>query len=519
MLFYAVINGDTCVAGVNGEQATRYALPASSCSSSTTTSNGAANRRRELLQQQRLVSIKLHAFIPASPPPRAPRLPNRPVAPRAPGTVVQPSPPPRPPMLPPPPAPSRQAEVQTLIQIAAQDLPTIQKNISQTISIPVTRSLILLKPTAVPVFTGVITRAVPSGASPDEQREQQQQQLFRAPVIATVRVGHGRMAVFGTESMFTGCCGLGDSDGFDPTEITKIIINTANWTSWYGTKTGHKAILRVADNRLVPIAQYIVATLPSVFATPKEFKANYYLPLMTFANGGYKRCDVYMVLGADPIQRINVKIQNALRSFLEKGKGVLLAGPVVPPALTNTATVVAGQRRRGLMGVDNDDDEPPMALAEVASDWWTLPNLMFGKANEITASGSATAVNESDVLRVHFRELLFKFMELKNDPSTPNSYYAAWNARLMRARADLDTAAIAQFDDALKDKVKEYDQAFGKPPPPLPRPASSGSSSKPPPSPPPMLPPPKPPSPKPPAPKPPAPPPSPMPPATAGYSE
>ncbi len=35
--------------------------------------------------------------------------------------------------------------------------------------------------------------------------------------------------------------------------------------------------------------RYIVRALPDVFAKPKEFKADFYLPLNTFASGGNKR--------------------------------------------------------------------------------------------------------------------------------------------------------------------------------------------------------------------------------------
>ncbi|KAG2428081.1 hypothetical protein HYH02_014472 [Chlamydomonas schloesseri] len=506
LVYYTVINGNTCVAGISRDQATKYGqLPASSCSQPcpgdpSKTCGGAAAGRRSLLQ---LSAISLYGFVPASPPPRPPpRAPSKPGSPDAPGAATRPpSPPPPSPPPPMPPAPSRQVETQTLVQTAAVVLPVIQNNVNQTISIPSARSLILLKPTAVPVFTSVLATA--AGASgPDPQ--------YKAPVIASVRVGHGRMVVFGSETMFTGCCGLGDSDGFNPAEINKIIINAANWTSWYGTKTGRKAILRVADQRLVPVAKYIVKALPDVFAKAKVAKVDYFLNLNTFASGGHERCDVYMVLGADPFQGYNLKAKTRLRAFLEQGKGILLAGPEVPPAIASASAGAAGHhRRRGLL--QEDEDLPTAtALAPVASDEWTRPDIMFGKQNEVTAGGIATAVNASDVTRVHFRELLFKVLELRGQGQASGAEFAVWNARLMKARADLDASDIKEFDATLRTKVAEYDQAFGVPPPPaassrpsparnappFPKPAPFSGTARPPS--------PKPPSPKPPSPKPPS---------------
>ncbi|KAG2425206.1 hypothetical protein HXX76_013957 [Chlamydomonas incerta] len=299
----------------------------------------------------------------------------------------------------------------------------------------------------------------------------------KAPVIASARVGRGRMVVFGAESMLTGCCGLGNLEEFDPTELDKILINAANWTSWYGTKTGRKAIMRVSDKRLVPVAKYIASKLPNVFATPKEFNADFYLPLTTFAKGGSERCDVYLVMGADPVQSSNQKVKRTLRSFLEMGKGILLAGPVVVAPTVNTGNT---STRRILL--DDGDEEAP--ASSMPSDEWTRPDTMFGRTTVM--GGNATAVNVTDVPALNFRELLSMVLDKKGQASSAE--FAVYNARLLKERADLDASDIAQFDDALRAKVAEYDKTLGKPAPssaaarpspPRPSPSNTPPSPKP----------------------------------------
>ena len=229
---YGVTNGQTCVGGdVSRQQATQHgSLPASACDrpcpgdASQTCGGGPTNASTQLS------AMSLYSFNPDSPPPqppqRAPRKPSRP------GSAAKPPKPPSPaPPLPSPPSPSRQVETQTLIQTAAADLPALQKDVSQAVAVPSARSLILLQPTAVPIFTaGVITKPSATSAA-----------ALNAPVIASARVGQqGRLVAFGSAVMLTGCCGQQGSSaaavaGFDSAELDKIIANAASWAAAAGT--------------------------------------------------------------------------------------------------------------------------------------------------------------------------------------------------------------------------------------------------------------------------------------------
>ncbi|PNW84133.1 hypothetical protein CHLRE_04g222350v5 [Chlamydomonas reinhardtii] len=172
--------------------------------------------------------------------------------------------------------------------------------------------------------------------------------------------------------------------------------------------------------------------LPDTFAKARQ---GYHMPLATFARGGNERCDVYVVLGADPQQRYNTKIAGALRDFLEKGKGILLAGPVV---VADVGLALA---------------------APVPSDEWTRPYLMFGRQNGITAGGAASAVAASSVTSEQFREMLSRLLKIKRRPSSAE--FISLNARVMAVRADLDVSDVAAFDEVMQARIAEYDRDIG----------------------------------------------------------
>ncbi|PNW74585.1 hypothetical protein CHLRE_12g491952v5 [Chlamydomonas reinhardtii] len=420
---YGLTNGHTCVGGVNRQQATQYgSLPESACDrpcpgDSRQTCGGGPIDSADSAGTQ-LSALSLYSFNPASPPPRPPPRAPR-TRPARPGSAAKP-PSPAPPQ-PTPPSPSRRAEAQALTRTAATDLPALQKDVSPTINgIPSARSLLLLSPTAVPVFTATLL-----GASAAE---------LRAPVLASARVGMGRLVAFGSEAMLTSCCNqpgaAAAANGTESAaEINKIIANAANWARAAAGAAGRKANIRVADPRLDAVARFIVSMLPDIFAKSRQ---DYYMSLTTFAKGGHERCDVYLVLGADPQQRYDTKVRDALRSFLENGKGVLLAGPVVADA--------------GISG----------AAAPVPSDEWTLPDIMFTKQNGVTAVASATAVAPSGVAAEHFRELLSRLLQIKARSSSPE--FISLKARVMRARSDIAVTDMSQFDEVLKAKIAEFDR-------------------------------------------------------------
>ncbi|KAG2433984.1 hypothetical protein HYH02_012446 [Chlamydomonas schloesseri] len=408
---YGLTGGTTCLGGVSREQATRGgALPESACDRPC-----AGDARQKCgggpasVSQQQPSAVSLYSFVPASPPPRPPQRPPR--RPTRPGTAAKPPKPPAPaPPQPTPPSPSRQAETDALLQTAAADLPALQQRgansqpLSLIATVPAARSLILLQPTAVPVYTAALAAAAsaaPAGA-------EQQQQLQAAPVVASARVGRGRLVVFGSEAMLTGCCD-GDNGTAAATaaaaEINAVIANAAAWALAAGSVTpDRKAVIRVSDPRLDPLA----------------------------------RSDVYIVLGANPQQSYIARIRDALRAFVEdRGKGILLAGPLVLEAsLSFTA-----------------------AAAPVPSDEWTRPDLMFAKQNGVTAGGAASAVAAGDVASLHFRETLSQLLELKGQPQQGVSAELVGNlkARVASVRSDLAASDVAAMDELLRARIEEYD--------------------------------------------------------------
>eukprot|EP00198_Chlamydomonas_reinhardtii_P009911 XP_001699248.1 predicted protein [Chlamydomonas reinhardtii] len=265
------------------------------------------------------------------------------------------------------------------------------------------RGLILLHPAAVPVFTAATVGG--GGALPLPNST--------APVIASARVGRldGRLVAFGTEAMLTSCCGQA-AVGFDASELGKVIVNAAQWA----------------------------AAAAGAAATRK----GHLLELSAFARGGHERCDVYVVLGADPQQRYNAKIKGALRDFVEKGKGVLLAGPPVVAGVDAAAVMLA-------------------AAAPVPSDEWTRPYLMFAKQNGITAGGAASAVTLDRVASEQFRAALSRLLRIKDQQQASNASaeFASLKARVMGVRADLDASDIAEFDEVLRARIAEYDRDLG----------------------------------------------------------
>ncbi|KAG2429534.1 hypothetical protein HXX76_010769 [Chlamydomonas incerta] len=419
---YGLTNGHTCVGGVSRPQATQHgSLPESACDrpcpgdARQTCGGGPTDSAGTQLS-----AMSLYSFNPASPPPRPP--------PRAPRNTSRPAKPPRPPAPAPPPpsppSPSRQVETRALIQMATVDLPALQKDVSRIEPIPSARGLILLQPSAVPIFSA---RAGPTDSASAG--------VLDVPVIATAHVGQeGRLLAFGSEAMLTSCCGQqqggGAAAGFDSSELDKIIVNAADWAA--AAVTDRKAIIRVADPQLEPVARFIVAMLPDTFVKARQ---GYLMPLPAFARGGKERCDVYIVLGADPQQRYNAKIGDALRAFMEQqGKGILLTGPLV---------VDAG-----------------LALAApVPSDEWTRPELMFGKQNAIATGGAARAVAASRVTATHFREMLSRLLEIKDN--TASAEFTSLRARVASVRRDIDVSDIGALDAALQARIAEYDRDLG----------------------------------------------------------
>ncbi|KAG2489476.1 hypothetical protein HYH03_012112 [Edaphochlamys debaryana] len=175
-------------------------------------------------------------------------------------------------------------------------------------------------------------------------------------VVATTRYGKGRVVAFGGEKMITGCCTLQQKPNkkkkptqqSDP-DTDQLILNMATWAAWYGTKVpGSKARLRVADPKFRNLAKFLAAKSPTVFATAKEFKADYVLPLKTFLRGGQKNCDVY-VIGSYDINYLNPRTQEAIRAFVNSGKGLMVVGPDVMPTIFY-GSQTPSSRRRSLAG-------------------------------------------------------------------------------------------------------------------------------------------------------------------------
>ncbi|KXZ53996.1 hypothetical protein GPECTOR_5g108 [Gonium pectorale] len=159
---------------------------------------------------------------------------------------------------------------------------------------------------------------------------------FADTLVATTRYGRGRVAAFGGEKMITQCCqpATKGRPGSDP-GIDTLIVNAAKWASWYGTKVGGKAELRVADTRFVPMAKYIVKQAPETFLTPAQGKFNsYFLSLSAFMANGHQATDLY-VIGAFNSRYLESTVQALFNSYIYSGKGVIFVGPdLMPPIIT-----------------------------------------------------------------------------------------------------------------------------------------------------------------------------------------
>ncbi|KAG2426759.1 hypothetical protein HXX76_012816 [Chlamydomonas incerta] len=250
---------------------------------------------------------------PPSPPPPPPFLPNVPPSPPPPfGTPATPASPP------PPPSPTTQS-VQVAFQTSAKvDYVQIVADVPPQVPNTVPASTLVLLGPAVPIVRN----------------------SFSDPLIASTHYGHGRVAAFGGEKMITGCCKPGAKPTPSDPSLDKIIVNAADWTAWYGKKVG-KAIIRVADNRYVPMAKYVVKQRPDSFDNLQSAKIKtYYLSLKAFLKSGHKACDVY-VIGSYDIQYLDSRVSQFLQNFVVQGKGLIVVGPDVMPSIFYPSSVAA----------------------------------------------------------------------------------------------------------------------------------------------------------------------------------
>ncbi|KAG2426757.1 hypothetical protein HXX76_012814 [Chlamydomonas incerta] len=154
--------------------------------------------------------------------------------------------------------------------------------------------------------------------------------------------------------MITGCCKPKAKPTPSDPSLDQIIVNAADWAAWYGKKVG-KAIIRVADNRYVPMAKYVVKQRPDSFDNLRTAHIkSYYLSLKSFLKNGHKACDVY-VIGSYDIQYLDLRVSQFLQDFVIQGKGLIVVGPDVMPSIfypSSAATPVpapSGAGRRSLL--------------------------------------------------------------------------------------------------------------------------------------------------------------------------
>ncbi|KXZ53850.1 hypothetical protein GPECTOR_6g768 [Gonium pectorale] len=182
-----------------------------------------------------------------------------------------------------------------------------------------------------------LAAAVAAPAAGSERRGGQGTNDKTDPVVATARYGRGRAAAFGGEALVLNCCHPkgNPKQNIAPSDpgVDMLIINIAKWASWYGTKTGGKASLRVSDPRFSPMAKFIALNAEDTFLTLKAMrKSSWHLPLDVFMRGGWQSTDVYVLSAYDPMYQLpNVRAK--IDEFVTHGKSVILVGPAAMPSM------------------------------------------------------------------------------------------------------------------------------------------------------------------------------------------
>ncbi|KAG2436421.1 hypothetical protein HXX76_006725 [Chlamydomonas incerta] len=335
---------------------------------------------------------------------------------------------------------------------------------------PAAAALVLTAPSAVPLISGRIGQAL-------------------VTVVAFSRYARGSLTAFGAEAMLTGCCrpaaaaagASGSSGGGSgrrrrevlapveavpkarrraPTDIEQLILNAANASSHYGTKTGRKAILRVSDPALVPLAKFVARQLPATFATPKQFGApSHYLSLRALLRDGHSKCDVYVVL-ATYLEYLDPGVQQKFRDFVALGKGLIVAGPPVDGA------AAAAGRRRGLLTAED-------LLSDTSPSISNLTNSMGGISygSSLPGGGNATKSNATSASALNALQAVNDLLrDLKGEKALPEATRLETQYAFLQARADIDRLALSIPPD-LRAKIDEY-VLLAKIPSPPPRPVA-----------------------------------------------
>ncbi|KAG2454607.1 hypothetical protein HYH02_000448 [Chlamydomonas schloesseri] len=407
----------------------------------------------------------------APPPPSPPASPSWP--------ADWPSPPSPPPPSPSPPSPTA-ASTDRIFQAAVkEELPVLLRGVAPSFPLPPTRSLVLTSPSAVPLISGRIGQAL-------------------VTVVAFSRYVRGTLTAFGSEGLLTGCCrpppkakAAGAAGGRRrrellaeapagaaraaagkarraPTDVEQLILNAANASSHYGTKTGRKAILRVSDPALVPLAKFVARQLPDTFATPKQFGApSHYLSLRAWLRDGHAKCDVYVVLSGY-LEYLDPDVQRKFRDFVALGKGLMVAGPPVDAAYAAAAAAAAAAagRRRGLLAAEDLLTDSSPAVNNITS---SMGGISYGSV--LPGGGSATTSNATSAAALNALQAVNDLLrDLKGDKALPEATRLETQYAFLQARADIDRLALAIPPD-LRAKIDEY-VILAKIPSPPPRPVA-----------------------------------------------
>ncbi|KAG2482809.1 hypothetical protein HYH03_018299 [Edaphochlamys debaryana] len=172
----------------------------------------------------------------------------------------------------------------------------------------------------------------------------------RDALVGATNYGEGQVAALGGERLVTECCraaGSRKADGHQealPEEtrtrrkrggsdpgMDRLIVNVVAWAAKDGTKAG-KAVLRVADARFVTMAKYVVKQRPETFRALKPARvSSFHLPLGLFLEEGHENCDVFVIPAYASAYTLP-HVQQALREFVARGKGLIVVGPDVMPS-------------------------------------------------------------------------------------------------------------------------------------------------------------------------------------------